>query len=167
MAASAIDSSRDRARALASGVVYARTMYRASSSEDRSILVSAFNGKVFGLDRATGQPRWSINLHAHGGEVELAVQDGMVVACTPSLLTFIRYDNGQVVKQVPLVGAYPRRPIMMIDGRQIFVARNGEVACYTLGGDPLWVQPFDGMGMGSVALGFPGAVRQADDSGPG
>jgi len=54
---------------------------------------------------------------------------------------------------------------MMIDGGQIFIARNGEVACYTLAGDAVWVQSFQGMGFGSVALGVPGAVRQADDTG--
>lgn len=139
-------------------------MYRASSAEDRSILVSAFSGKVFGLDRVTGQQRWSVNLQ-DAGEVELAVRDGMVVACTWRVLSFIRYDNGHLVKRVALIGEHPRRPIMMIDGGQIFIARNGEVACYTLAGDPVWAQPFTGMGVGSVSLGFPGAVRQADDAG--
>lgn len=104
-------------------------------------------------------------VESHGGEVEIAIEGGVIVACTRSVLTFIRYDDGQVMNSVALVGAHPRQPIMVIDGGQIFVARNGEVACYTLAGDPVWVQPFGGMGFGSVALGFPGVLRQADDAG--
>jgi outer membrane protein assembly factor BamB len=139
-------------------------MYRASSAEDRSVLVTAFSGKLFGIDRATGQPRWFHQLEAVGA-VELLVDGGMVIAASLTKLTFLRYDNGQVVKQIALLGEYASRPIMMVDGGQIFVARNGELAAYTLAGDPIWVQPFTGQGFGRIALALPGAARQADDAG--
>jgi outer membrane protein assembly factor BamB len=140
-------------------------MYRADSREDRSILVAAFNGKVFGLDRASGVPRWAVNVEEHGGEVELAVDADVVVACTHTRLTFIRYATGEILRLVELVGEYPSRPLMLIDGGQILIARHGEVSCYALSGDALWLQPFTGHGFGSVALGLPGQVRQADDTG--
>ncbi len=139
-------------------------MYRASSAEDRSVLVTAFGGKIFGIDRATGAPRWSHQLDGQG-ELELLVDGGMVIAVSHTRLTFLRYDNGQVVKQVPLLGTYASRPIMMVDGGQIFIARNGELACYTLAGDPVWIQPFTGHGFGNMALALPGNARQADDTG--
>ena len=84
---------------------------------------------------------------------------------TAAAYAYLSGSMHEVIKRVALVGANPRRPIMVIDAGQIFVARNGEVACYTPAGDPVWVQPFSGMGMGSVALGLPGVLRQADDSG--
>lgn len=128
-------------------------------------MVAAFGGKVFGVDRATGAVRWRVVVEEYGAEVEIAIEAGVVVACSSSMLTFVRYATGQVLRQVKLVGEYPRRPIMLVDQGQVLVARNGEVACYSLTGDPLWQQPFDRQGLGSVALGLPGLVRQADENG--
>lgn len=139
-------------------------MYRANIASDRGVLLSAFGGKLFGLDRMTGHSRWAVELEG-GSEVELAVEGDTVIACTWRRLTFIRYSDGQVLKQITLAGEYPYRPVMLVDDGQIFVARNGEVSCYTLQGDLIWLQPFKGLGLGAVALALPGNVRQADGVG--
>lgn len=140
-------------------------MYRTSSDADRSILVSAFSGKIFGLSRATGEAAWSAEIEPYGGEVELAIEGGVVIACTRQRLAFFDYLTGRTIAIVPLVGEHSRRPTMVVDGGQILVGRNGEVACYATNGDAIWLQKFEGMGFGSVALGVPGNVRQADDAG--
>jgi outer membrane protein assembly factor BamB len=136
-------------------------MYRDSSEEDRSILVAAFNGKVFGIDRATGQVRWKFTGLTHG-VIELAVGLGVVVACGMQELAFIEMASGRSLRMVHLVGEYASRPIMLIDGPHIFVARGGEIGCYTTGGDWLWSQPFTGEGLGRMSLALPGNARQAD-----
>ncbi len=127
--------------------------------------MAAFGGKVFGVDRATGAVRWGAVIEDYGGEVELAIESGVVVACTRKKLTFLRYATGEVLRQVELLGDYPRRPTMLLDQGQILVGRNGELACYSLAGDPVWQQPFQRQGLGSMAIGLPGQVRQADDAG--
>jgi outer membrane protein assembly factor BamB len=140
-------------------------MYRTPATENRSILVTAFSGKIFGLDRVSGAQRWAFEFDAHAGEVELAIESGVVVACNFNKLAFIDYATGAVLRIVNLVGEYPRRPTMLVDQGQILIARNGEVACYALSGDALWLQPFTGKGFGTIALGLPGNIRQADDAG--
>lgn len=139
-------------------------MYRESAEEDRSILVTAFNGKVFGIDRATGQVRWKFAGPSHG-EVELVVGSGVVVACGTKQLCFIELATGRPLRVVELVGQFAQRPIMLIDGPHIFVARAGEIGCYTTSGDWLWAQPLTGEGMGHMSLALPGNARQADQTG--
>ncbi|MDB4931495.1 MAG: hypothetical protein JWM10_3979 [Myxococcaceae bacterium] len=140
-------------------------MYRSSAQVDRSILVSAFGGKVFALHRDTGTVAWSAEVEVGGGEVELAIEGDVVIACTRRRLALLGYLTGETIAWVALVGEHERRPTMLIDQGQIIVARNGEVACYSIAGKRLWLQPFEGMGFGSVALALPGNVRQADDIG--
>lgn len=140
-------------------------MYRSSAQPDRSILISAFGGKVFGLHRDTGTIAWSVEVEVGGGEVELAIEGDVVIACSRRRLALLAYLTGKLITYVALVGEHERRPTMIVDQGQIIVARNGEVACYSIAGKRLWLQPFEGMGFGSVALGFPGNLRQADDIG--
>lgn len=54
---------------------------------------------------------------------------------------------------------------MLVDGGHVYVARGGEVTCFTTQGQVVWFNPFKGKGTGSIALGLPGNVRQADDIG--
>ncbi len=136
-------------------------MYQQTADEDRSILVTAFNGKVFGVDRATGQVRWKFPGPKHG-EIELAVGSGVVVACAAKQLAFIEYATGRPLRVVDLVGEFPTRTVMLIDGPHIFAARAGEISCYSTGGDWLWTQPLKGEGLGDMSLALPGNARQAD-----
>ncbi|MDO9019418.1 MAG: PQQ-binding-like beta-propeller repeat protein [Deltaproteobacteria bacterium] len=140
-------------------------MYRTSAAADRSILVSAFSGQIFGLHRSTGAVAWSAEIEGYGGEVEVAIEGDVVIACTRSRLALFDYLTGRTIAYVHLVGEHARRPTMVVDQGQIIVARNGEVACYATNGDAVWLQKFEGMGFGSVTLGLPGNVRQGDDVG--
>lgn len=141
-------------------------MYRDNAAPDRSILIAAFNGNIYGIDRTTGRFVWSGQIEDRGGYVEIAIESGMVIACTRTRLAILDYRTGAAIAAVPLVGEYASRPTMVVDQGQILIARNGEVTCYAMNGQPLWFQPFEGLGAGGLALGLPGNVRQADDAGP-
>jgi hypothetical protein len=142
-------------------------MFRANATEDTSILVTAFLAKVFGIDRVTGAIRWKVALDQaiNDDVVELAIGGGVVVAVSRNFIAFIDYATGRVLKHVERAGDYKGRASMIVHGEQIMIGGQGQVECYTNAGDLVWVQGFKGEGTGSVALGVPGIVRQADDRG--
>jgi len=135
-------------------------MYRRDASPDRSLLISAFAGQIFALDRATGAIRWEVNIGDYSA-VELFLAEGVVVVATLKHLAFLDYATGALHRTVELA-AHAGRSTMLVDGAHIYVGGSGAVACYTLRGDCVWSQPFKGKGIGDVALGLPGNVRQAD-----
>lgn len=137
-------------------------MYRSDAAVDRSVLIAAFGSRVFGIERGSGQIRWEAELA--GADVEIVIADATVIAATQTHLAFIDYRSGTIHKSVALQGNWIGRPTMIIDGEHIYVGGNGEVSCYTLRGDAVWLQPFKGKGTGAVALGVPGNVRQADQN---
>lgn len=130
-----------------------------------NVLVTAFSNQIFGVDTASGQIVWQVVPPNGYGEIELAIEDGIVIAANSTSVSFIDYASGHVHANVPIPGEYGRRPTMIVSGGHVYVARNGEVSCLTTRGQPVWVQPFTGKGMGSVALGVLGNIRQADDIG--
>lgn len=137
-------------------------MHRAPAN---SILVTAFSNQIFGLDAASGQIVWQVVPPSGYGEVEIAIEDGIVIAANTAVLSFIDYRTGHVHATVPILGQYTRRPTMIVSGGFVYIGLNGEVVCLTTRGQPVWTQPFPGKGLGSVALGVPGTIRQADDVG--
>ncbi len=142
-------------------------MYRTDASEDRSLLVTAFRGRVFALDRVTGQIRWKVEPPDFDvGPLEIVFGQGVVLAVSGRHLTFVDYASGRVLKRIDRKerGA-GGRPIVIVDGEQLFIGSSGSVACYSLNGDFLWEQYFTGEGFGEPAIGLPGNVRQADDRG--
>jgi outer membrane protein assembly factor BamB len=140
-------------------------MYRTDSDSDRSVLVVAFNGRVFGLDARTGRQVWSHDIKSGHGEVELVVQSNRVFAAVGKTLVCVAYPTGELLGTTTLPGTYHSRPTMMASGDLLYVATGGELTCVDASGRPLWHEPFVGKGIGSIALGFPGDVRQADDAG--
>lgn len=138
--------------------------YREDGREDRSILVTAFNGTLFGLDPTTGAVRWRHAL-GHGGTVELQLHAGRVFASTSQALFCFEYPSGVLLGQVRIPTKYWGRPTMLIEGDRVFLGTSGELSCFDLSGNVLWTQPFQGDGLGAMALAFPGNVRQADDLG--
>lgn len=139
-------------------------MYRSDAAPFDGILVTAFRGRVFGINRTNGAIVWA---HETGGqsEIEIAIIDSTVIAVESRSLTFLDYATGRVYKQVALAGEYPWRPVMLIDKGHIYIARSGELTCYSASGDTLWHQPFTGQGFGELALALPGQARQADSRG--
>jgi outer membrane protein assembly factor BamB len=130
-------------------------MYR-EAAPDRSLLIVAFSGQVFAVDRATGIVRWEVTT-VHANAVEIFLTETVVIAATTGHLLFIDYLTGALHATVPL-----RRATMLFEGEHIYVGDTGEASCYTLRGDLVWSQHFKGKGQGDVALGLPGNVRQAD-----
>ncbi len=132
---------------------------------DRSLLVVGLKGKVYALDRATGDVRWQNDLPDGGrGEVALAVGYGVViVSAFGSRIFCLDYLTGaERWSQSTQAGG---RATVLIEPDQIVCAKGGYVDCYTPDGRSLWAQPLQGAGLGRVALGYPGNVVQADDPG--
>lgn len=133
-------------------------MYREEPSA-ATVLVAAADGKVLGLDRATGTVLWGHDLGA--GTVELVLTDSMVIACTSAQLWCIDYPSGRRIGAVML--PFPGRPSLLVDGQFIYVGAGGQVSCYSLQGVPLWTRTLT-PGAARVAVGLPGHVRQVDEA---
>ncbi|MBS2017150.1 MAG: PQQ-binding-like beta-propeller repeat protein [Deltaproteobacteria bacterium] len=140
-------------------------MYRQDAAPDRSILVTAFNATIFGIDRATGEIRWTVSDVFTGGILELALEEDVLIAASSEKLGFVEYATGRVLAVVDIEGEHPRRPTMLVADGHVYIGRNGELSCYTTRGQRVWYQPFHLKGFGSMALALPGIVRQADDIG--
>ncbi len=138
--------------------------YRESANEDRSILVTAFAGKLFGLHRDDGCIAWT-RLLGGGHEVEILIDCGRVYATQGREVHCVDYETGELVWEVKMPNAYEGRPTMVVERDHLFVGSAGEVSCLSLQGEVVWTQHFVNMGIGAVALGFPGNVRQAADWG--
>ena len=137
-------------------------MYRTSAGEDATLLVTAFASKLFAIDRSTGEIRWKVAIESLGTEVDIAVGGGVVIAATFSKIAFVEYLTGRVLVMANRAGTFRGRATMLVDGPHVYVGGSGQVECYSTAGQLLWVQGFPGEGTGSVALGVPGTVRQAD-----
>lgn len=136
-------------------------MYRDNAGTDRSLLVAAFGGQVYGIERSSGDTRWEFEID-DGGHVEIYVEGGIVIAATQSRIVFLRYDTGEEIRGGDLPGDPQGRPTMIVDDENVYVARDGEIVCYGLGGKAKWRRAFSGRQTSSVALGFPGFTRQSD-----
>lgn len=140
-------------------------MYRQDASPDRTLLITAFNGSLFAVDRASGEVRWQVLDIPGYGIFEIAIEDGIIIAVSDKSLAFVDYLTGRKIKVVAVEGTHTRRPTIVVEGGCVYIGRDGELACYTTQGELVWHQPFKGRGFGSMALGFPGNLRQADDPG--
>lgn len=124
-------------------------------------LVIGNGGHVLGLGPLTGETRWEVKPDG-AGEVELAIQDGVVIAANDVSVAFIDHQSGHVHALVPLGGERMGRPTMVVAGGNLYIGRPGEVRCLTLRGQLVWRKDLLGRGLRSISLGFPGNIRQAD-----
>lgn len=140
-------------------------MYR--TSDPGSILIAAFADKVFGIDRGTGAIRWRVQITTLvTGLVEIAVDDDVVIAVTPTHIAFIDYATGALRKRIDRRDkARNARAILLLADGHLYIGGTGQIACYSVHGDLVWDQGFKGEGYGEVALGLPHRVRQADGRG--
>ena len=129
------------------------------------VLVTAFQGRVYGLESTTGAIRWEREVTPVKDEVEIAIEDGVVIAACYSRVAFIDLATGHEHASILIPGEYSARCTMVVQGGHLYIGRRGTVSCMTLRGQPVWTQPFTDEGVGSVALGFAGNVRQGDDVG--
>lgn len=137
-------------------------MYR--DEEEPELLVAVFAGRVYGMDPKSGARLWEHDLESPGSDqaIEVFLDAQLLVLCTPSELFAFGYPSGRQLWRRKLEGVYKGRPIMLARGGFLFVGRDGEVGCYTMQGDVLWHDKYEGKGLGRVALALPGNVRQMD-----
>jgi outer membrane protein assembly factor BamB len=132
---------------------------------DRSILVVATNGKVRGLDRASGAIRWSNDLTGGGiGSVFVAFRFGVLAVSAIGAKVFrLDYATGATLWVADTSGGGGRAAIV-IEPDLMFVAKAGQVDAFDHDGVRLWSQPLRGLGVSGVALGFSGNLAQADEA---
>jgi outer membrane protein assembly factor BamB len=135
-------------------------MYRAP--QPAPLVFAAFCGRVFALERRTGRPVWVQRFASwtSGVTTRLCALDGRVYALG-SGLACLDAASGTVLWQVDVPGALTGGTLLA-EGDLIFVADQGEVACFATSGHLLWHHPFTGEGVGVVSLAVEGAAAQAD-----
>ena len=131
-------------------------MYRASTADNRTLLVTTLGSKVFGVDRADGTVRWKTELPGMSSAA-LVVKGDTVVVSTHDRLAILAYATGELRRMVERSDAASDvgHHAMLVDEDLVVIAGNGALVCYSLGGDLLWQQPFRGEGYGAMAMAFP------------
>lgn len=132
---------------------------------DRSVLVVGTNGRVCGVDRATGSILWNSDLPKGSyGEVFIAIGYGVVIASADGAMIFcLDYLTGAERWRSPTTAG--GRATIVMEPDQIVCAKGGYIDCFDPDGHHLWSQPLRGFGVGRVSLGLPGNVAQADGIG--
>jgi outer membrane protein assembly factor BamB len=140
-------------------------MFRSSAAEDRSLLIVGINGVVMAMSPQSGRAIWRNDLKGAGhGVVELLVTADLVVATGQGTrIHALAYRTGETLWTAEHTSS--GRATFLAEGELLFVAKGGELCCFSLDGERLWHERFSGHGMGTIALGFPGNVRQADWAG--
>jgi len=138
--------------------------YREEPGGSRGLLIIALNGEIAALSRKTGEVEWRRRIASGGwGAVAVAFDGEAVLASAHSdQLYCMAYRTGEVLWQRPTKVSFGRASIVIEDG-MVYVARGGEVECFTREGEQRWHQPLKGMGVGATALGFPDNLVQADE----
>lgn len=138
-------------------------MYRVDAAPNRNVLVLGLRGRVIGKDRTSGATLWEYDMGTQY-DVELAVVDDRIFAGAGREIFAIEYPSGRLIGRAPIPGS-GGRCALLVDGQQLFIGVAGEINCFDWNGQLLWHDPMPGRGTGSMALGFPGNVRQADQRG--
>ena len=128
------------------------------------VLVLAVNGKVLGVDAATGARLWEHDTGGRG-QVEIAVHRERVFAngIEPAVLC-IEYPSGRFLGKADI----PRREPggrMLLEGDRLYIQGGGKVTCMSaLDGRGLWHQELERLPgpFWEIAMGFPENVRQVD-----
>ena len=132
---------------------------------DRSILVVAHQGRVQGVDRATGETRWENSLSLSYGqgaysEVFIAMRYNLLLVS--GLMPYVYrldYLSGETLWRKSVGAKGPAT--MLIEHDSIVVAKHGFLACLDYDGTILWKNSeIKGAGVGATSLGYPGNVAQ-------
>ncbi|MEI8255708.1 MAG: PQQ-binding-like beta-propeller repeat protein, partial [Deltaproteobacteria bacterium] len=126
------------------------------------VMVVAVNGAVHGVDSTSGAALWTNPLDGAGfGVVEIEIENDALLACPAGGFVFcLDQASGETRWRAATSGLHGRATMLM-DGDRVVVAKGGAVDCFAVAtGEKLW--SVKNVGTGSVALGVPGRVRQAD-----
>ncbi|WP_437682183.1 outer membrane protein assembly factor BamB family protein [Sorangium sp. So ce131] len=126
------------------------------------VVVAAFVGQIFGVNPVTGQVVWEHKMESGGGaSTALLITPEVIYAATYTSVACLRYPTGELLWQAKTVAL--GRATLLLEGHRLFVAKQGEIECFSLAGQSLWHNRFKGKGMGPVAMGVPHNVVQSDD----
>lgn len=127
------------------------------------VLVTAFNGRVFGLDVETGTTLWEQEIPSNGNSaITLAVTATAVYAASSGTLMAFRYPTGEKLWSAD-TASYGAT--LLVEGEKILLAAAaGEVACFTTSGERVWSNGFKGKGQGPATLATPNGAMQADSN---
>ena len=140
-------------------------MYRDTAAEDRSVVVVAFGGRLFGLSVEDGAVLWEHGGLGYGVVEVLVERDRIFVSADGRHMHCFTYPEGRRVGRIRLPGSYTGRPTMLLQDGRLFVGRGGQITCLNKDGQILWHDSMTGKGLGSVSIAFPGNVRHGDDVG--
>jgi putative pyrroloquinoline-quinone binding quinoprotein len=130
-----------------------------------NLLIYVERGIVRAVERDSGRIVWHIRLDSE--EIPtVAVHRERIVVAAGGRVFCIDYSTGQGLwkKDGPWGatrgdGVSTVRPVLLVDGEQIFVTGTQSTVCYTLDGGLLWVAP---LGCASPCLAVPGAAAHGD-----
>ncbi|WP_437971216.1 PQQ-binding-like beta-propeller repeat protein [Sorangium sp. So ce260] len=126
------------------------------------VLVAAFRDQIFGVDPVTGHVVWEYKQSGVGFcSTALLITPAAIYAAGFSRVSCLHYPTGELRWEVK--AATQGRATLLLEGDRLFVAKQGEVECFSLTGQSLWHNQFKSKGMGPVALGVPDNVAQPDD----
>ncbi|AUX32111.1 MULTISPECIES: PQQ-binding-like beta-propeller repeat protein [Sorangium] len=125
------------------------------------VLVAAFLGQIFGVDPVTGRVLWEHKQGAGYLSTALLITPAAIYAASMTNVACLRYPTGELLWEAKT--ATHGRATLLLEGDRLFVAKQGEIECFSVTGQSLWHNRFKGKGMGPVALGVPGNVAQSDD----
>jgi len=125
-----------------------------------TLLVIAAAGHVVGIDALSGKERW--RRPVGNGPVAIVVRGNRIYASSKATtIHCFDYPSGEQRWSWQTSGH--GRAAMVIEGEHLYLAKGGEVECFTLDGHRLWSAPAK-LGLGGAAgIGFPGNVMQADE----
>ncbi|AUX42552.1 hypothetical protein SOCE26_039850 [Sorangium cellulosum] len=126
------------------------------------VVVAAFVGQIFGVDPVTGQVIWEHKLDSGtGASTALLITPEVIYAASFSTVACLRYPTGELLWHAKTIVL--GRATLLLEGHRLFVAKQGEIECFSLAGQSLWHNRFKGKGLGPVAMGVPHNVVQSDD----
>ncbi|MBA2545134.1 MAG: PQQ-binding-like beta-propeller repeat protein [Deltaproteobacteria bacterium] len=128
------------------------------------LIVTAAGGKLIGLDPENGAVVWENGLDGGGhGEVALAITEQRIFAsASRGALFCLAYPSGTQLWTAKTSSS--GRATILVEGPNVLVAKHGHIDCYDVSsGDRRWSSPLPGHG--TVAIGVPGNVVQADEYG--
>ena len=133
--------------------------YRQSSPPDH-LLIVGFGSHVVGMSVRDGSRVWAYEFN--GGNVRIVVEGDRVYALGLELVC-LDYATGRPVWRQPDLPISGSNWTLLVHGDSVVVGSRGEVACFEPETGKLrWHEGFQGMGVGCVAIGFPGKSVQGD-----
>lgn len=104
---------------------------------DGTILVGAFDHRIYGLDPATGRTRWSHKTASHLDDPPAAGPDGRLYATSRDLHLHILSPSGSPLARVE-AGPTTSGPVVDGQGRVFLGTIHGEAKAFDPDGKPLW-----------------------------